>query len=92
MKPRTSSRAFNACRPLCFAQYETALGNADGLRFHDLVRGPLLQKTVLMDARFMREGIASTMALLGCGPKLMIELSSWLAGKRCSLWMPVVKG
>src|SRR5580700_10584569 len=40
------------------AQYQTALRNPDGLRFHDLVRSPFLQITVLMDTRFMRECIA----------------------------------
>ena len=43
-------------------------GTPTDLRFHDLVRGPLLEVTVLMDARFVREArLRPTMALLGCG-------------------------
>jgi len=30
------------------------------------------------------------MALLGCGPKVMMELSSSLAENRCSVLMPVI--
>src|SRR5205085_243811 len=41
------------------SQDQPALGDTHRLRIDDLVRGPLLEEAVLVDAGFVREGVAA---------------------------------
>ena len=64
-----------------FTQHQLAFGNSDRLRIDDLVRGSFLQEAILMDARFVREGVLADDGLVGLRSEADDELeSSWLAG------------
>jgi len=47
------------------AQHEFGVGHADGFRSHDLVGQGIFQHAILMDAGFVREGVASDNGFVG---------------------------
>ena len=59
-------------------EHQLAFRHAHRLGIHDLVGGAFLQIAVLVNAGFVGESVSPTMALLGCGPKVMMraELAS----------------
>src|SRR5260370_16420873 len=50
-------------------EHELAFGNSDHVRVDYLVGGALLQEAVLVDARFMREGVLAHQRFVGLRPE-----------------------
>jgi len=71
--------------PAMLAENQLAFRHTDAVRVYDLVSGPLLQEAVLMDAGFMRERVLANDGFVGLRAEGMMEVSNWLAGKRCSV-------
>ena len=67
--PRSSQRLASACRPLCLPRTSLRLRHADRLRIDDLVRGPLFQKSILMNAGFVGERVLADDRLVGLRPE-----------------------
>ena len=74
------------------AEHQRRLRHADVGGAHDLVGAAILQHAVLMNPRFMREGVAADDGFVRCTCWPVSAVRSWLVGKICSDLMPVVNG